>query len=155
MAQRTRSQKNGDYFRTARFGGFNKADVMRYIEALEQRLHEQSQAMEVGTARLRDARAAQLHWMEEARQQRRRVAAANQVRRELVQFQRRLDAAQAATAEVEKENAYLRDQVRQQQEAPATIEAPSVPLEQLTFRLFMEDLEGEDNDPAEFAYLEI
>jgi len=149
------AQKNGDYFRTARFGGFNKADVMRYIEALEQRLHEQSQAMEAGAALLRDARGAQLRWMEEARQQRRRATAAGQVRRELTQFQKRLDAAQAATAEVEKENAYLREQVRAQQEAPATIEAPSVPLEQLTFRLFMEDMEGEDNDPAEFAYLAI
>jgi len=149
------AQKNGDYFRTARFGGFNKADVMQYIESLEQRLHEQSQAMEALAARLRDARGAQLRWMEEARQQRRRGAAANQVQRELMQFQRRLDAAQAATAEVEKENAYLREQVRQQQEAPATIEAPIVPLEQLTFRLFMEDMDGEDNDPAEFAYLAI
>jgi hypothetical protein len=149
------AQKNGDFFRTARFGGFHKADVMQYIEALGQRLHEQSQAMEAGAARLRDARGAQLRWMEEVRRQRRRGAAANQVRRELALFQKRLDAAQAATAEVEKENAYLREQVRQQQEAPATIEAPSVPLEQLTFRLFMEDLEGEDNDPAEFAYLAI
>ncbi|MDR2688085.1 MAG: hypothetical protein LBB75_10055 [Oscillospiraceae bacterium] len=149
------AQKNGDYFRTARFGGFNKADVMRYIEALEQRLHKQSQAMEAQSAHLRDARGAQLRWMDEVRLHRRRVSAANQVRRELAQFQRRLDAAQASAAEVEKENAYLREQVRQQQQAPATIEAPSVPLEQLTFRLFMEDLEGEDNDPAEFAYLAI
>jgi len=149
------AQHNGDFFRTARFGGFNKADVMQYIEALEQRLHGQAQAMEALSAHLRDARAAQLRWMEEARQQRRRGAAANQVQRELAQFQRRLDAAQAATAEVEKENAYLREQVRQQEDAPATIEAPSVPLEQLTFRLFMEDLEGDDNDPTEFAYLSI
>jgi len=149
------AQKKGDYFRTARFGGFNKADVMRYIEALEQRLHGQSQAMEAGAARLREARAAQLRWMEEARRQRRRGAAAAQVGRELAQFQKRLDAAQAATLEVEKENAYLREQVRAQQEAPATIEPPGVPLEQLTFRLFIEDLEGEDNDPSEFAYLAI
>ena len=148
-------QKNGDYFRTARFGGFNKADVMRYIEALEQRLHDRSQAMEALSARLREAHGAQLRWMEEARQQRRRAAAAGQVRRELAQFQRRLDAAQAATAEVEKENAYLRERVRSQEEAPVKVEAPGVPLEQLTFRLFMEDLEGEDNDPAEFAYLAI
>jgi len=149
------AQKNGDYFRTARFGGFNKADVMQYIEALEQRLHGQSQAMEAGAARLRDARAAQLHWMDEVRLYRRHVSAANQVRRELAQFQKHLDAAQAAAAEVEKENAYLREQLRQQQEAPATIEPPSVPLEQLTFRLFLEDLEDEDSDPAEFAYLAI
>lgn len=149
------AQKNGDFFRTARFGGFNKADVMQYIEKLEQRLHEQSQDMESQAARLREARGTQLRWMEEVRLQRRRSAAANQVQRELAQFQRRLDAAQAAAAEVEKENAYLREQIRQQQEAPVTIEAPSVPLEQLTFRLFMEDLEGEDNDLAEFAYLSI
>jgi len=149
------AQKNGDFFRTARFGGFNKADVMQYIEALEQRLHERSLALEAQAALLRESRGAQLRWMEEARQQRRRGAAASQVRRELAQFQKRLDAAQALTAEVEKENAYLREQVRQQQEAPATIEPPSVPLEQLTFRLFMEDLEGDDNDPAEFAYLAI
>ena len=149
------AQKNGDFFRTARFGGFNKADVMQYIEALEQRLHEQSQAMELLLGKLRASRAAQLRWMEEVRLRRRRVSAANQVRRELAQFQKRLDAAQALTAEVEKENAYLREQVRQQEETPATITAPSVPLEQLTFRLFMEDLEDEDNDPAEFAYLAI
>jgi len=149
------ARKNGDFFRTARFGGFNKADVMQYIEALEQRLHGQSQAMEALSAQLRESRSAQLRWMEEARQQRRRGAAANLVQRELAQFQKRLDAAQALTAEVEKENAYLREQVRQQEEAPATIAPPGVPLEQLTFRLFMEDLEGEDNDPAEFAYLAI
>jgi len=149
------AQKNGDFFRTARFGGFNKADVMQYIEALEQRLHGQSQAMEALSVQLRESRAAQLRWMEEARQQRRRGAAANQVQRELAQFQKQLGAAQALTAEVEKENAYLREQVRQQEEASAAVEAPSVPLEQLTFRLFMEDLEGEDNDPAEFAYLAV
>ena len=149
------AQKNGDFFRTARFGGFHKADVMQYIEALGQRLHEQTQAMEALSARLRESRAAQLRYMEDVRLQRRRVAAANQVRRELAQFQKRLDAAQALTAEVEKENAYLRERVRQQEEAPAAVEAPVVPLEQLTFRLFMEDLEGEDNDPAEFAYLSI
>jgi len=149
------AQKNGDFFRTARFGGFNKADVMQYIEALEQRLHEQSQAMEALSAQLRGSRAAQLRCMEDARLQRRRVSAANQVRRELAQFQERLDAAQALTAEVEKENAYLREQLRHQDDAPLTIEPPVVPLEQLTFRLFMEDLEGEDNDPAEFSYLSI
>ena len=148
------AQKNGDFFRTARFGGFNKADVMQYIEALEQRLHEQSQAAQALSAQLREARAAQLRWMDEVRLYRRRVSAASQVGRELAQFQKRLDAAQALTAEVEKENAYLREQVRQQEEPP-TIAAPVVPLEQLTFRLFMEDLEGEDNDPAEFAYLAI
>jgi len=149
------AQQGGDFFRTARFGGFHKADVMRYIEALEQRLHEQAQSMQAQSAQLRESRAAQLRWMEEARQQRRRGAAVNLVQRELSQFQRRLDAAQAATAEVEKENAYLREQVRQQEEPRAAIEPPSVPLEQLTFRLFMEDLEGDDNDPSEFAYLAI
>ena len=149
------AQKNGDFFRTARFGGFHKADVMQYIEALEQRLHEQAQAMAEQAAHLREARAAQLRWMDEVRLQRRRVSAANLVRRELARFQRQLDSAQALTAEVEKENAYLREQIRQQEAAPATIEAPSVPLEQLTFRLFMEDLDGEDNDPTEFAYLSI
>ena len=148
------AQKNGDFFRTARFGGFNKEDVMQYIEALEKRLHECSRAMEALSARLREARAAQLRWMVEARQQRRRGAAASQVRRELAQFQKRLDAAQALTAEVEKENAYLRERVRQQEEAPPAA-PPVVPLEQLTFRLFMEDLEGDDNDPGEFSYLEI
>ncbi|MCL1952576.1 MAG: hypothetical protein FWF60_07085 [Oscillospiraceae bacterium] len=149
------AQKNGDFFRTARFGGFNKADVMQYIEALEKRLHEQTQALEALSALLREARAAQLRWMEEARQQRRRGAAANLVQRELAQFRKRLDAAQALTAEVEKENVYLREQVRQQTEAPAAVEPPRVPLEQLTFRLFLEDLEGGDGDPAEFAYLSI
>ena len=149
------AQKNGDFFRTARFGGFNKEDVMQYIEALEKRLHEQSQAMEALSARLRESRGAQLRWMGEARQQRRRGAAASLVQRELAQFQKCLDAAQALTAEVEKENAYLREQVRQQEEAPAAIEPPSVPLEQLTFRLFLEDLEDDDNDPGEFSYLAI
>jgi exonuclease VII large subunit len=149
------AQKNGDFFRTARFGGFNKADVMQYIGALTQRLHGRSEAMEALSAQLRESRAAQLRWMEETRQQRRRGAAANQVQRELALFQKRLDAAQALTAEVEKENVYLRERVRQQEEAPAAVEPPGVPLEQLTFRLFMEDLEGEDNDPAEFAYLSI
>ena len=147
------AQQQGDFFRTARFGGFNKADVMQYIESLEQRLHGQAQAAAALAANVREARAAQLRWMEEARQQRRRGTAAGLVERELALFQKRLDAAQALTAEVEKENAYLREQVRQQEEAPAV--QPVVPLEQLTFRLFMEDLDGEDNDPAEFAYLEI
>ena len=109
------AQKDGDYFRTVRFGGFHKADVMQYIEALEQRLHEQSLAMENQSGLLRDARAAQLRWIEETRHQRKRAAAANLVQRELAQFRKRLDAAQAATAEVEKENAYLREQVRQQE----------------------------------------
>lgn len=149
------AQQNGDYFRTVRFGGFHKADVMQYIEKLEQRLHEQSQAIETLGVQLRETRTGQLRWMEEVRLQRRRCAAANRVQRELDRFQRQLDAAQALTAEVEKENEYLRERVRQQEEAPATIEAPSVPLEQLTFRLFMEDLEDEDDDPSEFAYLSI
>ena len=149
------AQKDGDYFRTVRFGGFHKADVMQYIEALEQRLHEQSLAMENQSGLLRDARAAQLRWIEETRHQRKRAAAANLVQRELAQFRKRLDAAQAATAEVEKENAYLREQVRQQEEPPPAVEAPSIPLEQLTFRLFMEDLEGEDGDDTEFSYLSI
>ena len=50
------AQKNGDFFRTARFGGFNKEDVMQYIEALEKRLHERSRAMEALSARLREDR---------------------------------------------------------------------------------------------------
>ncbi len=145
------AQQSGDYFRSARFGGFHKADVMQFIEELEQRLHEQTQAMDELSEKLKEARKAQLRWMEDARQQRKRSAAANLVQRELTQFQRRLDAAQELTAEVEKENIYLREQVRAQEDGSAApLEAPSVPLEQLTFRLFIDDEEEEDS--AELAY---
>ena len=138
------AQKDGDYFRTARFGGFHKADVMRYIEEQGERLKDQAQALEELRRQLRESRREQLRWMDAARLQRGRSAAAQQVKRELLQFQRQLDAAQALAAEIERENFFLRERIRLLEE-PIKTEPPSVPLEQLTFKLFLEDLEdGED-----------
>lgn len=147
------AQYDGDYFRTVRFGGFHKEDVMRYIEGLEQRLHDQCLAQLEREKLLREARQDQLRWMEAARLQRRRSAAANQVQQELAQFQRQLAAAQELLASIERENGFLRERIRVLEEGPFKEEPASVPLEQLTFRLFLEDLD--DEDPSEFSYLSI
>jgi len=143
------AQKQGDYFRTVRFGGFHKEDVMRYIEGLERRLHEQALAGEQRDALLREARREQLRWMGEARLQRRRCAAANQVRQELARFQKQLAAAQDLLDEIERENIYLRGRVRAIDEAPVKEEPARVPLEQLTFKLFLEDLD-DGGDPGDW-----
>ena len=137
------AQTQGDYFRTVRFGGFHKEDVMQYIEGLERRLHEQRQAQEEQDRLLRESRRGQLRWMDAARLQRRRSAAANQVRQELAQFQRQLASAQALLAEIERENGFLRERIRVLEEAPNKVEPASVPLEQLTFEFFLEGLEEE------------
>jgi hypothetical protein len=142
------AQKDGDYFRTARFGGFHKADVMRYIEEQGRRLQEQAQALEGLRVQLRGARREQLRWMDAARLQRGRSAAAQRVKRELSLFQRQLDAAQALTAEVERENHYLRERIRLLEE-PIKTEPPSIPLEQLTFELFIEGLEDEKEESGD------
>jgi chromosome segregation ATPase len=155
MAQK---DKDGDYFRTARFGGFHKADVMRYIEEQGGRLREQARALEELREQLRESRREQLRWMDAARQHRKRSAAAQQVQRELQQFQRKLDAAQALAAEIERENFFLRERIRLLEE-PIKTEPPSVPLEQLTFRLFLEGMEEieepEEGEDGEFAYLSV
>ena len=136
------AQKDGDYFRTARFGGFNKEDVMRYIEEQGGRLQEQARALEAMRGQLRESRREQLRWMGAARLERKRGALSQQVRRELAQFGRQLDAAQALAAEIERENHFLRERIRVLEE-PIKTEPPIVPLEQLTFKLFLEDLGGE------------
>ena len=147
------AQKSGDYFRTVRFGGFHKEDVMRYIEALELRLHEQAQAQQARDGLLRESRREQLRWMDAARLARRRSAAAIQVRQELGAFERQLAAAQELLAEIERENRFLREKIHVLEDGPIKEEPASVPLEQLTFKLFLDDLEDEDD--GEFGYLEI
>ena len=148
-------QHHGDFFRTAHFGGFNKEDVMRYIEGLEQRIHAQAQDQAAAQTQLREARRGLLRWMGAARLERRRGETAREVRRELEAFQEQLGAAQALAEEIEKENQFLRQRIRILEEDPK-VEPPSVPLEQLTFRLFMEGLEDlEDGEDGEFAYLSI
>jgi len=145
------ARKDGDYFRTARFGGFRKEDVMQYIEAQQLRLRDQDLALGEKDRLLRDARRGQLRWMDAARQQRKRGAAANQVQQALTQFQRQLDAAQTLAAEIERENFFLRERIRLLEEAPLKVEPPSVPLEQLTFRRFLEDLdEAIDGEMSEY-----
>jgi len=139
------TQQHGDFFRAARFGGFHKDDVMRYIEDLEQRLHAQSQATEQERARLREARRALLRWMAAARLERRRSLAAQEVRRELALFEEQLAAAQALAGEIEKENHFLRERIRVLEEEPK-VEPPGVPLEQLTFQLFLDELDKLDGE---------
>ena len=143
------AQKQGDYFRTVRFGGFHKEDVMRYIETLERRLHEQAKAQEEQDQLRRRARREQLRWMSAARLERRRSAAANCVRQELARFQRQLDTAQTLLAEIERENTFLREKIRVLEEEPSKEEPASVPLEQLTWKLFLEGLD--DADELELA----
>ena len=135
------AQQNGDFFRTVRFGGFHKGDVMQFIEALQQQLHAQAQAGQAAQRLLRESRQAQLRWAAAARLQRRRSAAANHVRQALAQFQRELGAAQAMAAQIERENHFLREKIRLLEELPNKEEPASVPLEQLTFELFLASLD--------------
>jgi hypothetical protein len=139
------AKKDGDFFRTARFGGFRKADVMRYIEEQAERLHTQALSLEELRRQLRESRREQLRWMDAARQQRKRGALFNQVKLELRQFQRQLDAARALTAEVERENHFLREHVRLPEDQ-IKAEPPIVPLEQLTFEWFLKNLEDEGDE---------
>ncbi|MDR2753230.1 MAG: hypothetical protein LBB50_02855 [Oscillospiraceae bacterium] len=147
------ARKDGDFFRTVHIGGFHKSDVMRYIEQQEQRLHGQTQVIAGKERQLCAARREQLRWMHTARWQRQRSAAADRVQRELRDFQRQLAAAQVLTEEVEHENYFLREKIRALEESPIKEEPPSVPLEQLTFQYFLEELEGEEGDTGEFAHL--
>ena len=140
------AQHKGDYFRTARFGGFHKEDVMQYIEGLERRLHEQAQAQEARDALLKEARQQQLRWMDAARLQRRRGSAANQVQQELEQFQRQLEQAQEMLAEIERENHFLREKIHVLEDDTIKEEPASIPLEQLTFELFLEGLDEAIDD---------
>ena len=141
------AQHNGDYFRTARFGGFHKEDVMEYIEGLERRLHEQTQTQQEREELLREARQEQLRWMDAARLQRRRGSAANQVQQELKQFQRQLAQAQEMLAEIERENHFLREKIHVLENDTIKEEPASIPLEQLTFKLFLDHLDdGEDGE---------
>ena len=141
------TQNQGDYFRTARFGGFRKEDVMQYIEALERRMHAKTQEVDQARRQLRDTNKGLLRWMAAARLERRRGQAARRVSLELEAFQRELAEAQALAEEIEKENHFLRERIRVLEEDPK-VEPPSVPLEQLTFRLFIDgidDLNGEES----------
>jgi len=134
----------GDYFRTTRFGGYDKKDVMQYIERLERRLHEQVQAQEARNELLKKSRQQQLRWMDAARLQRRRGSAANQVQQELEQFQRQLEQAQEMLAEIERENHFLREKIHVLEDDTIKEEPASIPLTQLTFELFLEGLVEED-----------
>ena len=145
-------QHNGDFFRTCRFGGFHKEDVMQYIESFEQLRHAQQELMEQRERLLRESRQEQLRWMEAARLQRRRSNAANQVQRELEQFKKQLEAAQETVAQVEHENTFLREKIRVLEEAPNKIEPAVIPLEQLTFQLFLDNL---DEEEGEFGVVEM
>jgi len=140
------AQQDGDFFRNSRFGGFHKEDVMQYIEGLKQRLHEQTQLHQACDARLRESRQEQLRWMDAARLQRRRGSAANQVRQELRQFQRELAQAHEMLAEIERENHFLREKIHVLEDDTVKEEPASIPLEQLTFKLFLDSLEEEDDE---------
>jgi len=105
-------------------------------------MHIQAQDVEQANRRLRDARRQLLRWMARARLERKRGAAARQVARELAAFEQELSAAQALAEEIEKENRFLRERIRVLEEEPK-VEAPSVPLEQLTFRLFIDGIDDE------------
>lgn len=131
---------DGDFFRSAHFGGFNKEDVMRYIENLERRSYQQAQDHAAAQKRLREARRGLLRWMAAARLERRRGETARAVRRELEAFQERLAQAQALAEEIERENHFLRQRIRVLEEDPR-VEPPGVPLEQLTFQLFLDALD--------------
>ena len=111
-------------------------------------MHAQSQATEQERARLREARQALLRWMAAARLERRRSRAAQEVRRELAAFEEQLAAAQALALEIEKENHFLRERIRVLEEEPK-VEPPIVPLEQLTFQLFLDELDKLDKPEGE------
>ena len=138
------AQQDGDFFRGSRFGGFHKEDVMQYIEGLKQRLHEQALHQQALDAQLKQSRREQLRWMDAARLQRRRGSAASQVRQELRQFQRQLEQAQEMLAEIERENHFLREKIHVLETDTVKEEPASVPLEQLTFKLFLDSLDDED-----------
>ncbi|MDR2525711.1 MAG: hypothetical protein LBC83_05980 [Oscillospiraceae bacterium] len=141
------AHKDGDYFRVARFGGFQKEDVMRYIDGLEQKLHAQRQAADACAVALRQARLARLRGQEQARLAQRQAQAAVRVQEELRRFGEQLSEAQRVAAEIEKENVHLRRRIRAL-EGPIAEEAPVVPLEQLTFAYFLEALETEEDVPG-------
>jgi chromosome segregation ATPase len=137
------AQKDGDFFRLARFGGFQKEDVMRYIEELERKLHAQRQSLETQATALRLAKRDRLRAAEQVRQARRQAQAALRVQEDLRRFREQLAEAQALAEEIEKENVQLRRRIRLLEE-PNPEEPPVVPLEQLTFRYFLEGLEAEE-----------
>ena len=105
-------------------------------------MHTQTRLTQETNRQLRDARKGLLHWMAAARLERRRGAAAREVARELAAFGEQLNAAQALAEEIEQENHFLRERIRVLEEDPK-VEPPSVPLEQLTFRLFIDGIEDE------------
>jgi len=130
----------GDFFRS-QVGGFHKEDVLQYIEALELRMHMQAQATQRRTAQLRKARQHQLDWMTAARLQRRRHAAGDEVTLQLAEFAHKLEDTQKIVAEVERENSFLREKIRLLEMDPV-IQAPVVPMEQLTLTWLL----GDDDD---------
>ncbi|MCL2530842.1 MAG: hypothetical protein FWE40_01630 [Oscillospiraceae bacterium] len=133
----------GDFFRS-QVGGFHKDDVLQYIEALEQRMHLQAQATQRRTEQLRQARQRQRHWMAAARLQRRRHAAGDEVTQQLAEFARKLEDTQKIVAEVDRENSFLREKIRLLEMDPV-IQAPVVPMEQLTLQWLLSD-DDDDNE---------
>ena len=119
---------------------------MQYIESLEQRRHEQMQRMDQLKGLLRESRQQQLRWMKAARLQKRRNHAANQVQRALEQFEKQLAQAQKIVAEVDRENDFLREKIRLLEEIPNKEEPAVVPLDQLTFELFLDGLEEDEEE---------
>lgn len=139
------AQKDGDFFRVTRFGGFQKEDVMRYIEGLERRLYDQRQSLEARENALRQAKRDRLRGAEQARLARRQARSALRVQEELRRFREQLTEAQALAEEIERENRHLRRRIRLLEE-PQPEEPPVVPLEQLTFRYFLEGLDMESEE---------
>ncbi|MCL2195844.1 MAG: hypothetical protein FWB76_07845 [Oscillospiraceae bacterium] len=127
----------GDFFRS-QVGGFHKDDVLQYIEALEQRMHLQAQTTQRRTKQLRLARQRQLDWMTAARLQRRRHAAGDEVAQQLAEFANKLEDTQKIVAEVDRENHFLREKIRLLEMDPV-IQAPIVPMEQLTLAWLLDE----------------
>ncbi|MCL2445828.1 MAG: hypothetical protein FWD06_03560 [Oscillospiraceae bacterium] len=132
----------GDFFRT-QMNGFHKEDVLQYIEALELRMHMQMQTTQRRTAQLRQARQRQVDWMTAARLQRRRHAAGDEVAQQLAEFAQKLEDTQKIVAEVDRENHFLREKIRLLEMDPV-IQAPIVPMEQLTLNWLLGDDEEDE-----------
>ncbi|MDR1465762.1 MAG: hypothetical protein LBJ11_10770 [Oscillospiraceae bacterium] len=149
----------GDFFRTVRFGGFNKEDVMRYVERLEGRVQDRMQESRQLRTRLEEETrlreeeqtraAAQLDVLQN------KLETLQELRGELEAFRRELTGARELVAELEHENIQLRKRMAllEQPRSGDLPEQEGLPLEQLTFRLFLEDLE--DGDASDLAFLNI
>ncbi|MCL2106931.1 MAG: hypothetical protein FWH26_07760 [Oscillospiraceae bacterium] len=143
-------QNNGDFFRSVRFGGFRKEDVMRYIEQQETKLHAQAQRLDEQELSLRTQRRLRFEAQRQFRLARRRDSAALEVRGELRELRQLLEEARGLAGELEQENMHLRRRIRLL-EQPQREEQEGLPFDQLTFRLFLED--WDEDDESEFGYL--